>query len=640
MTIVSPLLADIIIPTHERPDLLSRALKALGPQLRRSTQARVIVVNDGTDSIRYRKVLEAYEDIISYYPLPSKKGPAHARNEGARLSSAQFVAFLDDDCVVPSHWLNWLLAMIETMPTVDVFGGPTRPPGIEDNPHAIERFNRTFGFFPRPLFRKGELYCLPSANVAVRREAFLYARGFDIGFRYAAGEDLNLFYRLKKSGVSFYIDNQWYVVHPVADKVKTFVNRWYRYGYGTAQHRIRSDDPHDYGFNAQSNYLSILSSLPNHVRYLKRQLANGQRGDWLDTSNSKLLWEKVVFPLLASIRQIAYQMGGAHAFSNHKQSSLEAPEANVRHVTVPELLIKPTTPHTLSVSKPLDVIQPLNQQKLTSYGLILGAPKCGTSALFGALAAHPEIVPCKLKEPSFFLSDTEFEKGADWYRNLFPYKPEVHRIGIEATTRNSMFPTYQGCARRMLQTKWSFRFVYVVRNPFDRIQSHYMHASVVPLGIPPLSEGLHTFPLEVTAYYTQIKQYLDVFGKESILVLQHDDLIRTPRSILQRICDHLEISHVPALSLETIHSGEYHYGRELLLRELRSRYIVSDELSVKSVHDYLDTLGLGDREDIENSVRAQYTLNEEHRIQIRAALREEMHLIQREFGINVTEWGF
>src|SRR5689334_9028079 len=182
-------LVNIIIPTHNRPNLLAQALEALGTQVRRTSQTRVIAVNDGTHSTDYERVIAPYTDMLTYVALKVQKGPAHARNEGARTSRALFVAFLDDDCIAPPHWLNWLLALIDIMPNVDVFGGPTRPPVIESRPKLIERFNRAFGFYPRPLFRNGDLYYLPSANVAVRREVFLNAGGFDENFRYAAGED-------------------------------------------------------------------------------------------------------------------------------------------------------------------------------------------------------------------------------------------------------------------------------------------------------------------------------------------------------------------------------------------------------------------------------------------------------------------
>ena len=258
-----------------------QALNALAPQVRRAAPVRLIVVNDGTHDPTYDRVIAKYEDVVLYRPLPANLGPAHARNEGVRASDAVFVAFLDDDCVAPPHWLNWLLALMETEPHIDVFGGPTRPPQTVEIPSAIERFNRAFGFYPRPLYSGGEIFCLPSANVAVRRSIFVNAGGFDTAFRYAAGEDLNFFYQLKKSGYKFFIDEKLFVIHPVSDTPRAFVRRWYRYGYGTAQHRIKSDDARDYGLLPGTTYKSVLEELPRHIRYMRQRLESGRGGDWL-----------------------------------------------------------------------------------------------------------------------------------------------------------------------------------------------------------------------------------------------------------------------------------------------------------------------------------------------------------------------
>ena len=40
--------------------------------------------------------------------------------------------------------------------------------------------------------------------------------------------------------------------------------------------------------------------------------------------------------------------------------------------------------------------------KIKEYILIIGAMKCGTTTLFDLLAQHPQIAPCKPKEPGFF----------------------------------------------------------------------------------------------------------------------------------------------------------------------------------------------------------------------------------------------
>lgn len=88
-------LVSVIVPTHNRADLLARALaSALG-----QTYARlevIVVENACTD--RTSATLDAIDDArLRRLQLPSKCGASAARNAGLELAKGAFVAFLDDD---------------------------------------------------------------------------------------------------------------------------------------------------------------------------------------------------------------------------------------------------------------------------------------------------------------------------------------------------------------------------------------------------------------------------------------------------------------------------------------------------------------------------------------------------------------
>ena len=57
--------------------------------------------------------------------------------------------------------------------------------------------------------------------------------------------------------------------------------------------------------------------------------------------------------------------------------------------------------------------------------LIIGAPKCGTTSLYGYLAEHPCVLPALRKEVRFF--DQFGHKSLNWYRGHFPTRREVRR---------------------------------------------------------------------------------------------------------------------------------------------------------------------------------------------------------------------
>src|SRR5687768_6716910 len=119
-------------------------------------------------------------------------------------------------------------------------------------------------------------------------------------------------------------------------------------------------------------------------------------------------------------------------------------------------------------------------------GIIIGAMKCGTTALHEALSRHPEVAAAVAKETDYFSNPLKYQRGSTWYRGQFCFDESHHVIAVESSPTYTMFPTYSGVSQRMRNSDWSFRFVYVVRNPFERISSHYIHAAVEHSDTPPL----------------------------------------------------------------------------------------------------------------------------------------------------------
>jgi GT2 family glycosyltransferase len=614
---------DVIVPTHARPNLLGRLLRALVPQLARQGACGLIVVNDGTHDERYAAIIADQPAFVDYVALPSPKGPAHARNVGARRSSAEFLAFTDDDCVPPDHWLDWILARLDADPGIDVVAGTTTPPPAGPREGAVERFNRCLGLHPKPLFADGDMYCLPTANVAVRRSLFVQSGGFNEEFRYAAGEDTEFFYRLRFRGARFFVDEDWRTEHPIADSLRAFARRWFRYGYGNAQHRMVSADPFANGLPAGLTPWTILRSLPDHVR-TRRSLAATQAG------RTGVAWEPS-FAALAAVQRGAYLLGGYRAYRSAGYTpggtadAARMAAARPAHAAAAELLAAATQP---AAPPPL-------------FGLVIGAMKCGTSAMFSALRQHPEVAACRLKEPPFFFDEVEFSKGANWYLDLFQFEPGRHRVAVEASPRHTMAPLHRGCAERMRSTGWRFRFVYIVRDPIERIQSHYLHAAAARFGLRPPSAGLDPSVLEVSRYHAQLADYRGLFGRDAILVLRYEDWRSSPQETLRRVCAHLEIGPPASLRAgQVVHSSEFHYRRRLIVEELRRRGLAPAELDLQEVSEAIASLPGAQRDAVEAAVDRLYSLSDAQKTEIRLALKDEMRQLGRDYGIDVAGWGF
>ena len=89
-------LISLIIPTHRRSVLLSRALKSINCQALRSRIEVILssdMIDEATDQVSKELLLAS--DI--YIRRNGPPGPAASRNIGLQLATGKFVMFLDDD---------------------------------------------------------------------------------------------------------------------------------------------------------------------------------------------------------------------------------------------------------------------------------------------------------------------------------------------------------------------------------------------------------------------------------------------------------------------------------------------------------------------------------------------------------------
>jgi GT2 family glycosyltransferase len=91
----------VVVPVKDRPDGLDRLLTALRADPA-TADLPVVVVDDGSVvPVSGRAGVQ-----VLRHGVP--RGPAAARNAGARAAGTPLVAFLDSDCVPRPGWLQWL----------------------------------------------------------------------------------------------------------------------------------------------------------------------------------------------------------------------------------------------------------------------------------------------------------------------------------------------------------------------------------------------------------------------------------------------------------------------------------------------------------------------------------------------------
>jgi glycosyltransferase involved in cell wall biosynthesis len=88
-------LVSAVIPTHNRTQLVCRAIKSALNQTYQNLE--VVVVLDGPDANAVKLLEELREPRLRVVEMEENQGPAEARNVGARAAKGSWIAFLDDD---------------------------------------------------------------------------------------------------------------------------------------------------------------------------------------------------------------------------------------------------------------------------------------------------------------------------------------------------------------------------------------------------------------------------------------------------------------------------------------------------------------------------------------------------------------
>lgn len=172
--------------------------------------------------------------------------------------------------------------------------------------------------------------------------------------------------------------------------------------------------------------------------------------------------------------------------------------------------------------------------------VIIGAMKCGTSTLHAQLGLQPQFFMSEPKEPNFFSNDEIYAKGETWYRSLFADAPPGAIKG-ESSTHYTKLPTYPKTVERLAALIPQAKFIYVTRDPVERLISHYIHEwtqGVITCGIEEAIEK-HPELIAYSRYGYQLAPWVERFGRERILHVEFERMTAAPDAELKRIAKFL-----------------------------------------------------------------------------------------------------
>ncbi|XP_063729053.1 heparan sulfate glucosamine 3-O-sulfotransferase 1-like [Symsagittifera roscoffensis] len=181
--------------------------------------------------------------------------------------------------------------------------------------------------------------------------------------------------------------------------------------------------------------------------------------------------------------------------------------------------------------------------------IVIGAQKCGTTALMKFLSFHSSI-SAQMTEQQFFNRDKNFENGTNYeiYRKSMMYS-KPFQISIEKTPNylaHKLAPErildYQNYLRKKL------RFILIARDPIRRAISGVYHQVINKgLNLTNLTETLlkpENGFVDFSFYGFHLQRWLGFFSIDQFLILNGDEFAKNnPVTALKKVEDFLDIPH-------------------------------------------------------------------------------------------------
>lgn len=186
---------SVIIPTHNRPELLFRAINSVMSSSYDNTE--IVVVNDGSVAA-YPDLREYYDDRVHYYKSGASLGVAASRNLGVSMAKGEWIVFLDDDDELTPEYLSRIKGTIRSYEGCSAVWTGARV--IQRINGSVEIMERTFpGDYSSTKHLIKDLLSIGLGfGFAIDKKVFNHVGKFDDKF--SVGEDTELFFRLISNG--------------------------------------------------------------------------------------------------------------------------------------------------------------------------------------------------------------------------------------------------------------------------------------------------------------------------------------------------------------------------------------------------------------------------------------------------------
>ena len=228
-------LVSVIIPTHNRKELLLNAVKSVLAQTYPTYE--IIIVDDyGNADI----ALKEYVDVVRIIRIPHTPYPAEARNIGLEHAFGKYIAFLDDDDTWLPEKLSYQIEVLEKNPDIGLVCSNAYLYPSDDNNALLITWNvkNEHDMLNQEILRD---FVIQSTSV-IRSSLLEYTGNFYAGADLLIGEDYDLSARFAAISRIYYDPRPFirYYINPksIQDRQSQSYVRYFR-GVLTVMYRLK-----------------------------------------------------------------------------------------------------------------------------------------------------------------------------------------------------------------------------------------------------------------------------------------------------------------------------------------------------------------------------------------------------------------
>lgn len=251
--------------------------------------------------------------------------------------------------------------------------------------------------------------------------------------------------------------------------------------------------------------------------------------------------------------------------------------------------------------------------------IIIGPGRSGTTSLYNYLTQHPCVGAANRKEIHFFEYITS--NNINWYKSHFPTKLYKNYLIMK---NKKIFITGEASAtyifhpeipKRIFNLIPHVKLISILRNPIDRAYSTYNQQVRYGMESQSFEDAIQseTKRIEINKnenelqiknydfnnytafsylrngiYVDFLKVWMQIFGKEQMLVLETKDLDEHTTTTLNQVFDFLNIPSSKILNLEKRNVGKYEKMNESIRKFLMDYYKPHNERLYKLLEKNFD----------------------------------------------------